>query len=142
MVFIESYLFWLIVIIILTILEVTTVNLVSVWFIISGIVSLITSFIYDSFILEFTIFVIGGIILMLITKPLLDKKLKRTSLDYLDLLVGKIGKVTEPITPDSIGEVYVDGKRWSAIADEEIKKDENVVVLSLEGVKLRVRKEK
>lgn len=142
MVFIESYLFWLIVIIILTILEVTTVNLVSVWFIISGIVSLITSFIYDSFILEFTIFVIGGIILMLITKPLLDKKLKRTSLDYLDLLVGKIGRVTEPITPDSIGEVYVDGKRWSAIADEEIKKDENVVVLSLEGVKLRVRKEK
>ena len=142
MVFIESYLFWLIVTIILTILEVTTVNLVSVWFIISGIVSLIASFIYDSFILEFTIFVIGGIILMLITKPLLDKKLKRTSLDYLDLLVGKIGKVTEPITPDSIGEVYVDGKRWSAIADEEIKKDESVVVLSLEGVKLRVRKEK
>ena len=79
---------------------------------------------------------------MLITKPLLDKKLKRTSLDYLDLLVGKIGRVTEPITPDSIGEVYVDGKRWRASADEEIKKGERVVVLSLEGVKLRVRKEK
>ena len=66
---------WLIIIILLTILEVVTINLVSVWFIVSGIVSLFLSFIVDSFYIQFGVFVGLGLILMLLTRPYLVKKL-------------------------------------------------------------------
>ena len=58
---------WLVIVILLTILEVITINLVSVWFIVSGIVSLFLSFIIDSFYIEFMVFVCLGLVLMLLT---------------------------------------------------------------------------
>ena len=66
---------WLVIIILLTILEVVTINLVSVWFIVSGIVSLFVSFAIDSFYIQFSIFVCLGLVLMLLTRPYLVKKL-------------------------------------------------------------------
>lgn len=50
------------------------------------------------------------------------------------------GIVTEDIYPASIGEVKVDGKRWSAISEEELKKGTLVTILSIDGVKLKVEK--
>ena len=63
------WLMWLLVIILLTALEVVTINLVSIWFIISAIVSLFLSFAVDSFYIQFGVFVGLGIILMLLTRP-------------------------------------------------------------------------
>ena len=137
-----SWEFWLIMIIFLTILEVSTTNLVSIWFIASGLVCLIVSFIYDNAFLEMGIFVILGIILMLITKPLIKKYLKpRNVKTNLDRVVGMIGICTEEIKKNKIGEVKVDGKRWSAIASETIKVDDEVYIEAIDGVKLIVRKE-
>ena len=72
---------WLAVIILLSFLEVTTVNLVSVWFIASGLISLFLSFFINSFYLEFAVFVIVGLILMLITRPILLKKFSIGEID-------------------------------------------------------------
>ena len=58
----------------LAILEVVTINLVSIWFIISAIVSLFLSFAIDSFYIQFAVFVGLGIILLLLTRPYLVKK--------------------------------------------------------------------
>lgn len=132
---------WLIVIILLTILEVITVNLVSIWFIASAIVSLILSFIIDSFYVEFCVFVCLGLILMLLTRPYLVKKLSKKKVPTnLDRVIGMVGIVTEEITRFKIGEVRVDGKKWSAISDEKIKVDEKVTIEGIDGVKLIVRK--
>ncbi len=51
------------------------------------------------------------------------------------------GIVTEKIGKNEDGEVKVDGKRWTAYADEKIKKDELVKVLEIKGVKIKVEKE-
>lgn len=64
---------WLIVIILLTIIEAMTVDVVTVWFIFSGIVAMITSFFVEDVIVQFAIFVLGGIILLILTKPILKK---------------------------------------------------------------------
>ncbi len=69
---------WLILIILLAVLEAITINLVSIWFIASGLVSLFLSFFVDSFSIQFAIFVILGLILMLVTRPVLVKKFGRT----------------------------------------------------------------
>lgn len=135
------WLIWLVIVILLTILEVVTINLVSVWFVISGIVSLFSSFIIDSFYIQFSIFVCLGLILMLLTRPYLVKKLSKPKVaTNLDRVIGMEGIVTEEITKFKIGEVRVDGKKWSAISNEKIKVGEPVIIEDIEGVKLIVRK--
>lgn len=135
------WILWLVVIILLTILEVITINLVSVWFIASALVSLILSFFIDSFYIEFSIFVCLGLVLMLLTRPILVKKLvSKKEKTNLDRVVGMEGIVTEEITKFKIGEVKVDGKRWSAICNQKIEVGTTVIVESIDGVKLVVRK--
>lgn len=50
------------------------------------------------------------------------------------------GIVTEDITKDNIGEVKVDGKIWSAYSDMDISKGEPVKILSINSVKIQVKK--
>lgn len=134
---------WLLIIIILTTIEVITTNLVSVWFIASAIISLIVSFFTDSFLIQFAIFVLGGAVFLLLTKPLLKKKLATKKIPTnIDRILGMKGKVTEKIMPNEIGEVYVDGKKWSAYSNETIEINELVIIEAINGVKLKVRKEK
>ncbi len=79
---------------------------------------------------------------MLLTRPYLVKKLtnKKESTN-LDRVIGAEGIVTEEITKLKVGEVKVDGKRWSAISNELIKVGEEVIIERIDGVKLVVRKE-
>ena len=57
---------WLGIIIVLTLLELATVNLVTVLFVASAIVSLILSIFVDSFFIQFLVFVVLGTILLCI----------------------------------------------------------------------------
>lgn len=137
----EMWILWLIIIIMLVYLEIITINLVSIWFIASGVVSLFLSFVTDSFYIQFAVFVVLGLILMVLTRPFLVKKLVRKDVKTnLDRVLGMEGIVTEEINKQNIGEVKVDGKRWSAISDERVEKGSQVIVESIDGVKLVVRK--
>ena len=136
------WLMWLLVIILLTALEVVTINLVSIWFIISAIVSLFLSFAVDSFYIQFGVFVGLGIILLLLTRPYLVKKLSKGKVrTNFDRIIGKKGLVTEKITKLKVGEVKVDGKRWSAISKDVIDVGTIVIIEDIDGVKLIVRKD-
>lgn len=130
--------FWLGIIIILGFLEVITVNLVSIWFIVSGIIALILSFITDNFVIQFGVFVILGIILMITTRDILTKKLVHNEKTNLDRVIGKMGIVTEEINKHEVGEVKVLGKKWSAVSDRSFKIGDKVKILKINGVKLVV----
>ncbi len=138
----EQWLVWLIIVILLTLIEIATINLTTIWFVVSGIVALITSLFIDNYILQFGIFVILGVILLITTKPFLTKFIKEHKVKTnIDRIIGMTGIVTEKIGKNEDGEVKVDGKRWTAYADEKIKKDELVKVLEIKGVKIKVEKE-
>lgn len=136
-----DWIFWLILVIVLTIIEVATVNLLTIWFVISGIVALILSFFIEDVAIVSTIFAVLGIILLITTRPILKKYLptqrERTNIDRV---IGMKGIVTEEIKKNVIGEVKVDGKKWSAISNKKIEVGEEVIVDAIEGVKLVVRK--
>jgi len=132
--------FWLAIIIILGIIEASTANLVSIWFIISGLFALITSFMFENFLIQFAIFVVLGIILMIFTRQTLEEKLVRKEKTNLDRIIGTKGVVTEEISEINVGEVKVDGKRWSAISNTTLKVGENVKILKIKGVKLEVER--
>lgn len=134
---------WLVIVICLAFIELITVNLVTVWFVVSGLASLIASYFTDSFIIQLAIFVILGTILLITTKKPLEKLLNKTKhKTNLDRIIDMEGIVTEDITKNTPGEVKVDGKRWTAIANESIKKDSTVKILKIEGVKLLVEEVK
>lgn len=135
------YLTWLILIIVLTIIEISTTSLVSIWFVISAILALITSFFTDSILIQFAIFVIGGIILLILTRNFVKKITKKDDVKTnADRLIGMTAVVTEEIKKNEPGEVKVDGKRWTAISNKKIKVGEEVKILEIEGVKLKVER--
>lgn len=137
--FMEFWAMWLIIVILLAVIEFSTVNLVSVWFIASGIVTIFVSLVTDNFFIQFGVFAILGALLMILTKPLLDKTIKEHKEKLnLDRVMGMEGIVTEEIKPNMVGEVKVDGKRWSAIANEVIAVDTIVKINGIDGVKLVV----
>lgn len=131
---------WLLVFIVLLLIEICTVNLVSIWFALGALASLCASIFTNNMIIQLIVFIVVSFITLVITKPLVKKiKVKQHSTNF-DRVIGMEGIVTEDISKFQIGEVKVDSKRWSAKSDEEIKKDSIVIIEKIDGVKLIVRK--
>ena len=55
---------WLAIIILLAIAEAMTINLVTIWYVASGIVALILSFFIDNFTIQFAVFTLLGTFLL------------------------------------------------------------------------------
>ena len=131
---------WLAVAVILAILEMSTVNLVSIWYVISSIATMITSLFIDNVVIQSAIFVLGGTLLLLLTKDAVKKILPEKIKTNLDRIIDMEGVVTEKITKKTPGEVKVDGKRWTAVADETIPVDATVKILEINSTKLKVKR--
>jgi len=113
------------------------INLVCCW----SISALIVYIIFPDWIwLQVIVFIVVSIVLILSTRKL-ARKLQDTPevKTNIDGIVGKEGKVTIDILPHEVGEVKVEGKLWTAVADCEIKKDAYIEVLAVDGVKLVVK---
>lgn len=132
--------FWLTIVIFLAIVEISTVNLVSIWFVISGIFSMLLALVIDSFTIQLTVFVVLGIILLISTKSVIKKMQPKKEKTNLDRIIGMNAIVTQTINKNSPGEVKVEGILWTAIADELIEKGSIVKILEINSTKLRVEK--
>lgn len=134
---------WFVTFIILLFIELITVNLVSIWFAIGAIAALICSVFTDLIQVQLLVFGIVSIIALFVTKPVVKKLRKRNiQATNLDRVLDMEGVVTEDIIPNEIGEVKVDGKRWSAISGEKIVKGSIVEITKIDGVKLIVKEKK
>ena len=80
---------WLGVVILLTLVECMTIGLTTIWFVVSALVALIVSLTNDNFVLQFGIFVILGIFLLITTRPILLKFLKPKKEEKTNLLEWK-----------------------------------------------------
>lgn len=134
---------WFIAFVILLIIELVTVNLVTIWFAIGAVAAIITTIFTDSILIQSIVFVVVSVIALLITKPLI-KKFKKFEVEPTnsDRVIGKVGDVTKKIEKNKYGEVKVYGNTWTASSKEVIDVGERVKVLSIDGVKLVVEKEK
>lgn len=134
---------WMIVFIGLIVIELATVNLVTIWFAIGALASFILSFWVDSVFWQIGLFIVVSSISLLCTRKIVEKiKGKDIEPTNLDRVIGKIGVVTEEITKLEPGEVKVDGKKWSATSTKKIKVDSKVEILAIDGVKLKVKEVK
>ena len=133
---------WFIAFVVLLLIELVTVNLVTIWFAIGAVAAIITTIFTDSILIQSIVFVVVSVIALLITKPLI-KKFKKFEVEPTnsDRVIGKVGDVTKKIEKNKYGEVKVYGNTWTASSKDVIEVGERVKVLSIDGVKLIVEKE-
>lgn len=132
---------WILLCTILVIVEFVTVNLVTIWFAIGALFAFLTSLLIDNTIVQIVIFFLVSILSLIFTRPIVKKYLvPKTIKTNYDKVIGMTGIVTKDIEKLEYGEVKVDGKYWTAKANEEIKKGSKVEILSIEGVKLIVKR--
>jgi membrane-bound serine protease (ClpP class) len=77
----------------------------------------------------FFIFALGAVIRAMKSKPTTGK----------EGLTGAIGKSVSAINPKG-GKVFIRGEYWNAVSDQKIKKDTEVEVLEVKGLKIKVKK--
>ncbi len=60
----------------------------------------------------------------------------------MDILAGKKGVVVKTVHPGSIsGKIEIENQMWSATGDSEIEEGKKVIVISSEGVHVKVKEE-
>lgn len=135
---------WIGIALILGIIEISTAQLVSIWFVIGAFVTAICSatFMRDYIFLQIVMFVAVSAVALLLTRPLVRKlknfdKTKTNS----DKNIGKTAIVISDIDNTlATGLVEVDGSRWSARSSTgaKIMAGSTVKVEEIQGVKLIV----
>lgn len=134
---------WVIVAIVCALVEAATPQLVSIWFCVGALGSVISCFFTDNWIIQIAVFVLVSGIALILSRPLAKKitKFDRTKTNS-DRYIGKVGIVTAEINNElGKGMVNVSGSVWTArsVDNTVILKDTNVEVISIEGVKLMVK---
>ncbi len=132
---------WLIVIFGFLIIEALTMNLITIWFAFGALCAFVSSYFTSNLLIQLIVFMVTTILSLVFTKPIFHKYInKNIEKTNFDMIIGKTGVATTDIIPLKKGRVYVEGKDWMAISDVEIKKDEKVKVLKIEGAKIIVEK--
>lgn len=136
-------LIWLAVAIAFAIGEFMTPTLTLVWFSIGAVILIFLSGFIKSILIQIILFaIISTTMLVIATKKFVkeDKEYKYNT--NLQAIINKKALVKETIPENKSGLVVLDGEEWTAISDngEEIRKDEAVKVIKIEGVKLIVKK--
>ena len=133
---------WFVAFLILLVIELATVNLVSIWFAIGAVAAMICCAFTDSLWIQALVFIIVSMIALLLTKPLIKKfKGFKVIPTNSDRVIGKVGEVTKKIEKNKYGEVKVFGNVWTATSEKPIALGSKVKVLAIDGVKLIVEKE-
>ena len=144
----EQYMWiiWLVVFVVSIIIEAVTAELVSIFFCAGSLVALIISFIPGvDWWVETVLFVVISGASLLGLRPLMKKFLnKEKRATNVDEMIGKRGIMLKGCDEMHPGEIKFNGVVWTAINlvdNEEIKENEKVVIVGVDGNKLIVKKE-
>ena len=135
--------FWAVLLVVLVIVELETIQLVSIWFALGAAGALVSAAVApELWWMQVLIFLALSLISLLFTRPLVKKhvKLKETATNA-DRVLTMIGDVRETVS-GTAGTVYVGNKLWTARTEpgaEPIPAGAQVNILRIEGVKIIVR---
>ena len=128
----------------LTAVEIATVQLVSVWFVLGALCAALTTIFTDSIVIQIVVFVSVSLVTLIATRPLVKKAKQkiRPLRTNSDRLIGETGVMLADLNDmQSVGQAKVMGKVWSVKTDNPpLQAGDAVRVLAIEGVKLIVEK--
>lgn len=130
---------WLLLMIGFIVLEVATVALVSVWFVVGAAAALIATIFTDSIGIQIGIFVFASALSLLLTRPLLKKKLDvKSTPTNMERNVGRTATVIVAITPEQPGRIKLDGVDWTAKSAQTLTVGSLCTVDAIHGASLSV----
>lgn len=136
---------WLVLFIVLVVAELSTLQLISVWFALGSLGALIAAACGASFWIQILVFVVISTLFLILTRPILKKFIfKQPVPTNSELDIGKTAKVIEAIDNLKLtGRVNLNGVTWTARSSDgnSIGEGETVVVDKIEGTKLYVSAE-
>ena len=130
---------WLAATVIFAIVEASTAQLVSIWFMAGSVAALVTSLFSPRPLLQLTVFVLVSAITLAFTRPLLAKRLsgKRVATNA-DRVIGTTACVQVAIDPLEGGRVEVAGQSWAARCSHPLTVGEFCRVDAIDGATLIV----
>lgn len=134
--------FWVAITVICVVIETMTLALTTIWFGISAFVMVFLAFLPIPFAMQLFIFVVLSLILLIFTRPLVQKKLsqKKITTNY-ERVIGQIAVVTKKITAIDKGAIKINGMEWTAAVRENItlEKGSKCVIEEIAGVTAYVK---
>ena len=139
------WVFWLIAAGVFFIIEMATIGFLVFWLGIGALLAMVTSFVTDSIFIQALVFVITSTLLLIFTRPLVNKFIKTPKELKTNAysIIGKKAIVISKINNvEGVGQIKIDGDVWSAKSfnDEDIPEDTEVEVTEIDGVKAVVKK--
>lgn len=134
---------WFLIFLILVIVEVLTLNLSTVWFIIGSVFAFFSSFFTRNLNYQIIVFIVFSIISVILTKRFLTKisNFKKINTN-VDSIIGRTCLVTKNINNLlNQGEIVIDKNIWSALSKDDnviIKEGTKVKICDIKGVKVIV----
>lgn len=133
---------WIVLLIVLVVVEASTVQLVTIWFAFGALVALIANLFNAPTWLQIALFVVVSLVSLAVTRPLVKKFTRKSrTATNADMVIGKDALVLEEINNNlATGLVKVGGVTWTARSSDSsvIPKETSVSVEKIEGVKLIV----
>ena len=138
------WVFWLIAAGIFFIIEMATIGFLVFWLGIGAILAMLTSFITDSILIQSLVFVITSTLLLVFTRPLVDKfiKVPKEIKTNAYSIIGKKGIVISKINNiEGTGQIKIGGEVWSAKSseNEDIPENTEIEIVEIDGVKAVVK---
>ncbi|MEG0910197.1 MAG: NfeD family protein [Ruthenibacterium sp.] len=130
---------WTLLLIGFIVLEVATVALVSIWFVVGSAAALIATVFTDSIGIQIGVFVLVSALSLLLTRPLLKKKLNvKATPTNAERNLGRTATVILAVSPEQPGRVKLDGVDWPATSTTLLAADSLCVVDAMHGNSLCV----
>lgn len=137
------WLAWIAAAISFLVLEMSTNALVSIWFVPAAVITCLVSLAVDNLLLQIALFVVLSLIFIFVFKKFYIKRIKKPTdiVKHEGHLIGKKAIAVEETDSDS-GKVLVGDIYWRAksVDGSKIQKNERVIIESVEGTTLIVRK--
>lgn len=139
------WVFWLIAAGIFFMIEMATIGFLVFWLGIGALLAMVTSFVTDSIFIQALVFVVTSTLLLIFTRPLVDKFIKTPKELKTNAysIIGKKAIVISKINNiEGVGQIKIDGDVWSAKSfdDEDIPEDTEVEITEIDGVKAVVKR--
>ena len=133
---------WIIAVVVFLVVEAATTQLISIWFGVAGIVSLILAAVGTALWLQLTVFIVVAALLLIFTRPIVKRLSKNSGAKTnADRVIGETAVVLQSINNDNAeGQVKVLGQIWTARSESgaKIPAGQKVTVKAIEGVKVIV----
>lgn len=136
--------FWLGVFIFTLIIELSTAELVAIWFTGGALVSLILSCFNANWVIQVVVFVLVALILLICTRPFLKKRVfnDEAVLTNVDSMINSCILITKEVSLNNVGEGKYRDVIWTCKVESDvvIEKGEFALIKKVEGNKLIVCK--